>query len=327
MPRAGEDELIRRFFGPLAGPAALGLKDDAALFSPPPGRDLVLTADALVAGVHFFADDPAASIGRKALGVNLSDLAAKGARPEGFLLTLALPDGWEEPWLAGFCAGLGEGARQYGCPLFGGDTVRAAGPLVLSITAIGSVPTGRMVRRTTARPDELICVTGTIGDAHLGLLLSGSERPDWASRLSPEEADELLDRYRHPRPRTGFARTLCDAATAAMDVSDGLGGDLRKMLEASGIGGKVDIDAVPLSIAARSALTAEPRLLERVLSGGDDYEILFTLPAERLDALRQASAATDIAVTVIGRTDDGSGLRFQRRGEATAIEPGSFTHF
>lgn len=327
MARAGEDELIRRFFAPLAGPAALGLADDAALFVPPPGRELVLTADALVAGIHFFPDDPPASIGCKALGVNLSDLAAKGARPEGFLLTIALPDGWSEAWLGAFCDGLGATAREHACPLFGGDTVRTPGPLTLSITALGSVPAGRMVRRTSARAGEIVCVTGTIGDAHLGLLLSPAARPDWATRLSAGEIDALLDRYRHPQPRTALAETLSEQASAAMDVSDGLAGDLYKMLAASGVGGELDLDAVPLSAAAQAALAVRPDLFERLVSGGDDYEILFTLPAERVGAVQEAAERVGIAVSCIGRTNAASGLRFMRAGAEVQLATRSFSHF
>src|SRR5271156_1731588 len=169
--RPGEDDLIVRYFAPLAGPAGLGLKDDVALLRPPQGRDLVLTTDALVAGVHFFADDPPGAIARKALRTNLSDLAAKGATPVGFLLSLALPAGWTEPWLAAFAACLGEDAQTYHCPLMGGDTVKTPGPLTLSITALGSVAAGGMAARTGVRPGDRLYVSGTIGDAALGLRL------------------------------------------------------------------------------------------------------------------------------------------------------------
>ncbi len=175
MPRLSEDELIARFFVPLAGPAGLGLADDAALLMPPAGHELVLTADMLMAGVHFFADDPAEAIAKKALRVNLSDLAAKGAEPVGFLLNLALPGDWSEAWLAAFAAGLGEDAKTYGCPLIGGDTVKSAGALTLSITAIGAVPQGAMVPRSGVAEGDLLYVTGTIGDAALGLRLCRAE--------------------------------------------------------------------------------------------------------------------------------------------------------
>ncbi|MET0429274.1 MAG: thiamine-phosphate kinase, partial [Microvirga sp.] len=206
MTRPGEVDLIARYFAPIADPAGLGLKDDAACLAPTPGHDLVVTVDALVEGVHFLPGDPPGSVARKALGVNVSDLAAKGSEPRGFLLALALPDGWTTDWLSAFADGLGRAARDFGCPLLGGDTVRAAGPLTLSVTALGEVPRGRMVRRTNARPGDAICVTGTIGDAALGLDLRGS--PAWAGALSAEHRAILADRYLHPRPRHGLAAIL-----------------------------------------------------------------------------------------------------------------------
>src|SRR4051812_27192471 len=199
--RPSEDELIARFFAPLAGAGGLGLADDAALLRPRADYDLVLTVDAVVGGVHFFGGDPPASIARKALAVNLSDLAAKGAHPIGFLLTLALPEDWTEAWLGGFAEGLGEAARALGCPLLGGDTVRANGALSLSVTALGETPSGRMVRRGAAQPGDRLCVTGTIGDAALGLALRLDPPPDFAARLSAEQRDFLFDRYLHPQPR------------------------------------------------------------------------------------------------------------------------------
>ena len=186
-----EDDLIARYFAPIAGPGGLRLRDDAALVEETPGREQVVTTDALVAGVHFFADDPPRSIARKALGVNLSDLAAKGATPQGFVLTLALPDGWTNDWLAEFASGLGAEATAYGCPLLGGDTVRTPGPLMLSVTALGTVPRGRMVRRTGARPGDRLFVTGSIGDAALGLRL----------RLDPSNQFGGLDAAARPTTR------------------------------------------------------------------------------------------------------------------------------
>src|SRR5271165_6911376 len=219
-PRPSEDELIARFFAPYAGPAALGLRDDAALLSPPPGCDLVLTTDALVAGVHFFADDPPDSIARKALRVNLSDLAAKGARPLGFLLSLALPPDWTEAWLSAFAAALGEDGMAYGCPLAGGDTVRTPGPLTLSITAFGAVPTGRMALRSGVKPGDRLYVTGTIGDAAIGLLIRQGRGPG----IPLADRDFLLDRYLKPQPRVAFAPVMAAHAHGGMDVSDGFVG-------------------------------------------------------------------------------------------------------
>ncbi|MBM6595525.1 thiamine-phosphate kinase [Microvirga pudoricolor] len=326
MTRPTEDSLIARFFAPIADQAGLGLRDDAACFAPTPGRDLVLTVDALVESVHFLPDDPPGSVARKALGVNVSDLAAKGADPRGFLLSLALPMGWTEEWLAAFAAGLGEAAREFGCPLLGGDTVKASGALSLSVTALGEVPSGRMVRRTTARPGDAICVSGTIGDAALGLDLRRD--PAWAAFLSEDERSHLADRYLHPRPRHGLARALRRYAHAAMDVSDGLAGDLAKMLRVSGVTGWVDAEAVPLSDATRRAVGVEPRLLDRALTGGDDYEILCTCPKDRIDSLVEEADKAGVPVTVIGQVLAGEGLPAFRFGDTERrFETGSFSHF
>ena len=326
--RPSEDDLIARHFAPLAGPGGLGLRDDAALLVPPDGCDLVVTVDAIVEGVHFLPSDAPESVAAKALAVNLSDLAAKGADPLGYLLALALPDGWTEPWLEAFCRGLARTGAEHGCALLGGDTVRAAGALTLSVTAIGSVPAGRMVRRTTARAGDLVCVTGTIGDAVLGLDLARGARPGWRASLSSPEADELLDRYRRPRPRLAHRELLRSFATSAMDVSDGLLGDLAKLLRVSGVTGAIDAARVPYSAAARAALAAEPALRDRLVTGGDDYELLFTVPAEALAAVMAAAATLPSPVTVIGTVDAGTGaLVVLDGGMPVRIEAGSFQHF
>lgn len=328
MPRPGEDELIARFLAPLAGPGGLGLLDDAALLAPDPGCEMVVTVDALVEGVHVLPGDPPATLGAKALGVNLSDLAAKGADPAGFLLALALPDGWTEAWLAAFCTGLGEAAAAAGCPLLGGDTVRAAGPLVLSVTAFGQVPAGRMVRRTTARPGDLVCVTGTIGDAVLGLALLTGGAGAWRGALGPGDDAFLVDRYRRPRPRLALAAALRDLASAAMDVSDGLAGDLAKMLRASGVGGTLDLDRMPVSPAAAAALAADPSWRDRLATGGDDYEILFTLPPARWAAMTERAGEAGLAVTAIGEVRAGAApLEVTAAGRPHRLATASFQHF
>jgi thiamine-monophosphate kinase len=324
--RPSEDDLIARYFSPLAGEGGLGLRDDAACLSPLAGHDLVLTADALVETVHFLPGDAPGSVARKALGVNVSDLAAKGADPAGFLLSLALPEGWTEDWLAGFATGLGEAARDFSCPLLGGDTVRARGALTLSVTAVGQVPAGRMVRRTTARDGDVICVTGTIGDAALGLGLRSS--PAWAGGLLSEEAAFLADRYLHPQPRHRLAAPLRTHARAAMDVSDGLAGDLAKMMRASGVTAVVETDRVPLSPAARAAIRADPSLLDLALTGGDDYEILCTLPENSLDRLLKEADRVGVALSVIGRVVAGDGLPvFRRQDSERRFDAGSYSHF
>lgn len=326
--RPGEFELIARYFAPIAGPAGLGLRDDAGLLRPARGYELVVTADALVAGVHFFADDPPGSIARKALAVNLSDLAAKGASPDGFVLTLALPRDWSEGWLAAFAAGLGEMARDSGCPLIGGDTVRTPGPLTLSITAFGSVPAGRMVPRTGARPGDFVIVTGTIGDGALGLLAHGPNRPGWVAALAEPDRAALADRYLHPQPRLKLAAALQAHASAAMDISDGLVGDLAKLLQASGVGAQIDLDEVPLSAAARAAIMADPALLELAWTGGDDYEILCTASETEYPALAAAGDAAGLPVAIIGRITERNGhVQYREKGRARSFAHGSFTHF
>jgi thiamine-monophosphate kinase len=304
------------------------LRDDAALVRPEPGQDLVLTVDAVVSGVHFFPDDPASAIGRKALGVNMSDLAAKGATPLGFLLTLSLPEDWTELWLRHFAEGLGEAAYAFRCPLLGGDTVRTPGPLALSITALGQVPQGRMVPRTAARPGDRICVTGTIGDGALGLALRQRPAARWGPALSLDKRVYLIDRYLHPRPRLAIAAALREHANAAMDVSDGLAGDLAKMCRGSGVSAEVDVDLVPLSPAARAALALDDRLLDRLLTGGDDYEVLCAVPEDRLAGFLEACAQGGVPARAIGTVTEGGDLPvFRRNGTERRYERGSFSHF
>ena len=327
-PRPSEDDLIARYFAPIAGEGGLKLVDDAALLTPKPDHDLVLTVDAVVAGVHFFSDDPPASIARKALGVNVSDLAAKGALPIGFLLTLALPEGWTEAWLREFTDGLAAAAGENACPLLGGDTVRANGALAISITALGETPTGRMIRRAAARPGDQLCVTGTIGDAALGLALRQEPQPLWAGALSGADRAFLRDRYLHPRPRLAVAMALREHARAAMDVSDGLAGDLAKMMRAAGLSARVDAGLIPASAAVRAALAADGDLLERVLTGGDDYEILCAVPDDRLSSFLDACAKAGCPATPIGTVVEGRDLPVFRDGPVERrFERGSFSHF
>lgn len=326
--RASEEGLIARYFAPLAGPGADGLRDDAATLTPAPGHDLVLTADAIVAGIHYFPEDPPGSIARKALGVNLSDIAAKGAAPRGFLLTLALPDDWTEDWLAAFSAGLGAAAAEAGCPLLGGDTVRTGGPALIGVSMIGEVPTGAIVRRGTARVGDRICVSGTIGDAALGLRLRLAPEAPWAVGLDPALRAVLADRYLHPCPRLAAARALRHHASAAMDISDGLAGDLAKML-GFGRSARIALESVPLSEAAKRACAAEPGLIDAALTGGDDYEILCTVAPDSLDGLTEAAVAAGVPFTAIGTVTAGDGLpRFETSdGTARVFAAGSFSHF
>jgi thiamine-monophosphate kinase len=304
---SAEDRLISRHFKPLAtDPGALGLSDDAAFITPPPGCDLVLKTDAIVGGVHFFPDDPPGQLARKALRVNLSDLAAKGARPLGYLLSLILPDEVSESWLASFAAGLQADAETYGCPLFGGDTDRTPGPLTISIAMFGAVPVGTMLQRAGARPGDRIMVTGTIGDAALGVQL----RRGAAWKVSLEAREHLLSRYLLPQPRNAIAEAVRTHASAAMDVSDGLAGDLTKLCAVSGVAGTVEAAKVPLSDAARGALATEPSLIETILAGGDDYEILCAVSPDKVAVFCAAAAAVNVPLTEIGAISQGEGVRF-----------------
>lgn len=325
-----EDTLIARYLAPLAGPGSLGLKDDVALVMPPQGKDLVLTKDALVSGVHFFADDPPASIARKALRVNLSDLAAKGATPAGFLMALALPANLDESWIAAFAAGLGEDARMYACPLLGGDTVRASGGLSISITALGWCDSGKMVRRTSARTGQMLLVSGSIGDAALGLRLRLEPDAPWARALPEALRAHLADRYLHPYPRNALAGAVSEHAAAAMDVSDGLLGDAVKLAAASGIAGlqpRILLDRVPLSPAARAALALAPDLLQTIMAGGDDYEVLMAAEPDTVPALLAACAAAGCEATVIGELALAEEPAFVRAdGSAVPFSSLSFQH-
>jgi thiamine-monophosphate kinase len=326
--QSGEDSLIARYFKPIAtDPGALGLDDDAAALKAR-GEDIVVTTDAIVEGVHFLPDDPPDTIARKALRVNLSDIAAKGATPAGFVLTLALRS-VDEAWLAAFAGGLGEDAKALDCPLLGGDTVSTPGPLMVSITAFGRVPEGRMVHRSGARAGDRVMVTGTIGDAALGLdILTGG--PVAAALTGEPAAKEMLvSRYRVPQPRNALAQAVRDHASAAMDVSDGLAGDLTKLCAASGVSADVDAPIVPTSVAAASLLAKGVVGIETLISGGDDYEILCTVPEAQLAAFTQQAGRAGIAVTAIGIvTGERGAPRFlDAQGIEIRLRHLSYSHF
>jgi thiamine-monophosphate kinase len=325
---SAEDFLIARYFRPLAtDPGAFDLSDDAAILKPS-GDELVVTTDAIVEGVHFLPDDPPDSIARKALRVNLSDLAAKGATPAGFVLTLALR-GTDDAWLTPFARGLGEDAAQFQCPLFGGDTVSTPGPLMISITAFGRVLPGRMIRRAGAEPGDRVVVTGTIGDAALGLDILKGGRVAAAVAGDASAKEMLIGRYRVPQPRLALAQAVRDSASAAMDVSDGLAGDLVKLCAASGVSAAIDIGSVPLSASARSLLTKGVVDIETLVSGGDDYEILCTIAENRFEAFEQAGKLAGVAVTSIGTIIGGAAVpRFlDPEGREITLQRFSYSHF
>jgi thiamine-monophosphate kinase len=326
---SGEDRLIARYFKPLAThPAALGLVDDAAALTPPPGYDLVLKTDAIVGGIHFFPDDPPGLVAQKALRVNLSDVAAKGANPLGFLLSIALPKSVDETWLAGFSEGLAADVRRYACPLLGGDTVRSPEVVMVSVAVIGTLPQGTMTKRSGAQAGDHVVVTGTIGDAALGLQLRRHAGHASRWRLPDDQQQHLRQRYLLPEPRTAMADVVRAHASGAMDVSDGLAGDLAKLCRASAMSATIDAARVPMSQAARTALAVEPALMQTILTGGDDYEILATVPAAKLDAMRSAAAATGVALTEIGTIVEGKAApEFLLHGQPLKFAQRSFSHF
>jgi thiamine-monophosphate kinase len=326
---SGEDRLIARYFKPIAThPGALGLADDAAFIKPPPGCDLVLKTDAIIGGVHFFAEDAARDVASKALRVNLSDLAAKGAAPLGFLLSLALPKEIGDEWLSRFAEGLRGDAVLYGCPLFGGDTDRTPGPITVSIAMFGSVPEGTMVRRAGAKAGDRVFVSGSIGDAALGLALRKKTDMGALWKLSDAQRQHLTSRYLLPQPRNALSEAVRAHASAAMDVSDGLAGDFAKLCRASKVAAEIEVARVPLSDAARAVLAAEPAMLETALTGGDDYEIVCTVPAAKVESFRAAAQAAQVAVSEIGEIKAGEGARFLGAGGKPLIfKRASFSHF
>jgi len=255
------------------------------------------------------------------------DLAAKGAKPLGFLLSLALSAGTDEGWIAAFASGLGDDAKRYSCPLLGGDTDHTPGPISVSITAFGAVPRGRMVLRSTAKVGDCVVVTGTIGDAALGVKLRGDKSLSARWRLGDAMVRHLEDRYLLPQPRNALAEAVQRSAAAAMDISDGLAGDLGKLCRASKVAAEIDAARVPLSDATRAAVAAEPALMETVLTGGDDYEIILTLASEKLAAFRAAADAADVPVTEIGRIEAGEGARFAQNGKALTFARSAYSHF
>jgi thiamine-monophosphate kinase len=323
----GEFDLIARYFAPLAAkaPGALGLRDDAATFQPPAGMDLVFTTDALTADLHFLRSDPPDLIARKMLRQNLSDLAGKGARPLGYLMTTALDDGVDEAWIAKFTEGLAQDQAEFDIALWGGDTTRTPGPLALTATLIGAVPTGRALRRGGARPGDRILVTGTIGDGYFGLAAHRGE-------LDLEEPARrlLAQRYLLPQPRMALGRMLAEQglAHAGMDISDGLAADLGHMCAASNCGAEVAVASVPLSDAVADLVAGEPGLITTAITGGDDYELLLAVPSDRVEAVLEAAQRSGTAIAEIGSIVQESGLTFlDRDNQPLAFEKAGFTHF
>ena len=318
----GEFEAIARYFAPLAThPGAMGLEDDLAWLAPRAGKRLVLKTDAIVVGIHTLAGDAPDLIARKALRVNLSDLAGKGARPLGYMLALMLPDTTTAAWLARFAAGLGADQKEFGIPLLGGDMTRTPGPATIAITAIGEAQPGPPLLRAGARRDDAVFVTGTIGDAALGLLALEGKLP----RLAARHRRFLAQRYHLPEPRLELGAAIARLATAGMDISDGLVADLGHICAASGCGAEIELAAVPASPAAKAA--GDRYALARV-TGGDDYELLFTAPAAAAPRLRAIARKAAVPVTRIGHIVARPGVRvLAPDGGVIPIGAGGWQHF
>ncbi|MGE0152809.1 MAG: thiamine-phosphate kinase [Reyranellaceae bacterium] len=323
--RPGEFELIARHFAPLARgfPGAHGLKNDIAVLAPPPGYELIVKTDAVVAGVHFLPGDAPDLVARKALRVNLSDIAAGGGSPYAYQMALALAPDWTEDWVARFCAGLAADQREFNIHLCGGDTVATPGPATVSITAFGLVPRGAAMAREGAKAGDDIWVTGTIGDAALGLRSLRGALP----ALDEEESRYLADRYRLPRPRLALAPILRDVARASIDVSDGLVADLGHVCAVSGVGAAIEATAVPLSPPARRLVGSDPALLTELMTAGDDYEILFTATNDRRTGLEGLARQLGFPLTRLGRIVSGGKVSVLRFGQPLAIEHAGFRHF
>jgi thiamine-monophosphate kinase len=305
-----EFDLIARFFAPLAGEGAFGLKDDVALVPQRPGHDVIVTTDTIGEGTDFFAFDPAGTVAQKALRVNLSDLAAKGAEPAGYLLGLSLPHSVHEEWLAAFAAGLAADQKEFGLSLLGGDTGATEGPLCIAVTAFGFVPTGKLVKRSGAAPGDAVYVTGTIGDSGGGLAIFKRE----SHSLTDADRDYLTARYRVPQPPLAFATALRGIAHASVDVSDGLIADLGHITSASGVRVMVEGEQVPLS-APLKALWGD-KALQRAVTAGDDYQIAFTAPAGLTGPF-----------TRIGQVVAGEGVGLTLGGRDIAIAKSGYRHF
>jgi len=321
-----EFALIDEIFAPLAlnATGAFGLKDDAATCALPTGHEMVVSTDALVEGVHFLRDDLPALIARKALRANLSDLAAKGAKPEGYLLTISIAPWIDTNWLKAFAEGLAADQNEFGITLIGGDTTKTPGPLTLSITVLGSVPRGSMLRRTGAHEGDLAFVTGTIGDAGAGLEILKSEGSD----LSEADRDFLIRRYFLPEPRLIVGGLLKGIATSSLDVSDGLLSDFSHIADVSSVAIKIVSARIPLSPALVNYRGIRSKAILGAATAGDDYEIAFTAPSSFRQILQEISGELGVAITEIGRVEAGCTVALlDESGKGIKVESPGFTHF
>lgn len=325
--RPDEFDLIARHFAPLSGEGAFGLLDDAALLAVPENKKLVVTQDALAARVHFFADDLPRLIAKKALRVNISDLVAKGAIPYAYSLALGLGEDWDEKWIAAFAKGLAEDQAGFDMMLTGGDTYKSPGGVTISITAFGLVDADDYTSRLGACVGDAIFVTGTIGDAALGLKLKLGEID---SRIfGKHEKSYLQERYLLPQPTSMMAPIIGEFASASMDISDGLVGDLEKLCKASNVGAEVKVQEIPLSAPVSKIRQIIPEHIQTALTGGDDYELLFSVPNKLVAEFRAATYLLPISISKIGVVKDGKDgiVLLNDDGSQLSFENNSYKHF
>ena len=326
-----EEAIIAELWAPLAAgfPGAFGLVDDCAAINPGDGNDLIVTTDAVVAGVHFPEGADAGAIAWKALAVNVSDLIGKGATPLAYLMTVALPPSPDKAWLQAFAAGLRAAQEAFGCHLAGGDTDCTPGPLSVSITAMGTVPSGRMVRRSGARPGDAVLVSGQIGDAALGLKIGGDPSFAGGCGLDSTACEMLVGRQLRPVPHVALAPVVVAGASAAMDISDGLVKDFDRLCNAAGVSGRIDSERVPLSVAAKTALARGGATLGELLTGGEDYEVLMTVARERVADVCSQASSVGVTLTEIGAIEEaGTGVCvLDENGHAMSFENRGWDHF
>jgi thiamine-monophosphate kinase len=325
--RPDEFDLIAKYFAPLSGEGAFDLLDDAALLAIPDDKKLVVTQDALAAGVHFFADDLPRLIAKKALRVNISDLVAKGAIPFAYSLALGLGENWNDKWIAAFAKGLAEDQAGFDMVLTGGDTYKSPGGTTISITAFGLVDADDYTSRLGASVGEAIFVTGTIGDAALGLKIKQGEID---SRVfAKHEKSFLQERYLLPQPTSMMAPVIAEFASASMDISDGLVGDLEKLCKASNVGAEIDLEKIPMSAPVSKIIKIVPEHLQTALAGGDDYELLFTVPQNLITEFKTATYLLPISISEIGVVKDAkdSVVVLDNDGSQISFENTSYKHF
>jgi len=321
----GEFDLIETYFAPLAKaePGSLNLKDDAAVLRLGQGLEMVVTTDCLVSGVHFIPDDPPETLAAKLIGVNFSDLASMGAAPRFFTIAAAFPRTLEEGWIKRFAEGIKQCQERFGGVLVGGDTVSTDGPMTLTLTAFGEVPEGTAVKRSGAKPGDALFVTGVIGDAYAGLrLLEGR-----FDHLETSDKDYLIERYRKPTPQVKAGQALRGIASAMIDISDGLAADLGHLCEASGLGGVVDSKAIPLSSAVANLLAEDHLTYEEIITGGDDYELLFSVPENKIGALEAVCTSFEKPISRIGAAQEGREVVFKDGNIRLDFDRTGYCHF